>query len=88
MEAVVLSSFVLISQNPMDLIARRRNHLDLQINLLAEKETTRLLQLVQALNAHLKVPGDGISEDKELTEETAIDEPAKQLKEKQAAGQA
>jgi uncharacterized membrane protein len=86
-EAVVLSSFVLISQNRMDLIARRRNHLDLPINLLAEKETTKLLQLVQALNAHLKVPGDGINDDKELTEETAIDDLVKQLKEKEADSQ-
>jgi hypothetical protein len=43
--------------------------------------------LVQALNAHLKVPGDGINDDKELTEETAIDDLAKQLKEKEADSQ-
>jgi uncharacterized membrane protein len=84
-EAVILSSFVLISQNRTDLIATRRNHLDLQINLLAEKEVTKLLQLIQALNAHLKVPGDGIDDDQELIQETAVDDLARQLKEKEAA---
>jgi uncharacterized membrane protein len=35
-EAVFLTSFVLIRQNSMDRQSERRNHLDLQINLLAE----------------------------------------------------
>lgn len=85
-EAVILSSFVLISQNRTDLIATRRNHLDLQINLLAEKEVTKLLRLIQVLNAHLKVPGDGINDDEELTEETAVDDLARELKKKETAG--
>ena len=38
LEAVLLTSFVLIRQNTMDRQFERRNHLDLQINLLAEEE--------------------------------------------------
>jgi uncharacterized membrane protein len=38
LEAVFLTSFVLIRQNSMDRQSERRNHLDLQINLLAEKD--------------------------------------------------
>jgi uncharacterized membrane protein len=34
LEAVLLTSFVLIRQNTMDLRSERRNHLDLQINML------------------------------------------------------
>jgi uncharacterized membrane protein len=83
-EAVILSSFVLIRQNRTDLIANRRNHLDLQINLLAEKEITKVLQLLYALNKHMKVPGHTNSHDMELAEETAVDELAKELKQREA----
>jgi uncharacterized membrane protein len=40
---VIWTSFVLIRQTSMDLQAERRNHLDLQINLLAEMEATSVL---------------------------------------------
>ncbi|MFL6820857.1 MAG: DUF1003 domain-containing protein [Bradyrhizobium sp.] len=87
-EAVILSSFVLIRQNRTELINNRRNHLDLQINLLAEKEVTKVLQLLTAVNEHLKVPGHASREDEELTEETAVEELAQQLKEKEVEGAA
>lgn len=45
-EAIFLSTFVLISQNRMAAIADRRADLDLQVNLLAEHEITRLIHLV------------------------------------------
>src|SRR5438045_2164696 len=48
-EAIFLSTFVLISQNRMAALAERRAELDLQINLLAEHEITRLIQLVDAI---------------------------------------
>jgi hypothetical protein len=40
-EAIFLSTFVMISQNRMDRAARRHAELDLQINLLKEHEITR-----------------------------------------------
>jgi uncharacterized membrane protein len=48
-EAIFLSTFVLISQNRQAAAADRRANLDLQISLLAEHEVTRLLTLVTAL---------------------------------------
>ncbi|RDC63235.1 DUF1003 domain-containing protein [Adhaeribacter pallidiroseus] len=45
-EAIFLSTFVLISQNRMALIADKRADLDLQVSLLAEHEITRLVTLV------------------------------------------
>jgi uncharacterized membrane protein len=74
---------VLIKQNRTETVANRRNHLDLQINLLAEKEITKVLQLIHALNQHLNVPGHELQKDSELLEETAVDDLAKQLKEKE-----
>ncbi len=54
-EAIFLSTFVLISQNRMAELAERRAELDLQINLLAEHEITRLITLADGIAAHLGV---------------------------------
>jgi uncharacterized membrane protein len=51
LEAIVLTSFVLMTQNRMALHADRRAHLDLQVNLLAEQELTAILQMVYSLCA-------------------------------------
>jgi uncharacterized membrane protein len=48
-EAIFLSTFVLISQNRMAAESERRAALDLQINLLAEHEVTKLMSLVSAI---------------------------------------
>jgi uncharacterized membrane protein len=45
LEGVLLSTFVLIRQNRMSQRADHRSHLDLQINLLAEKEITKVCNL-------------------------------------------
>jgi uncharacterized membrane protein len=52
LEAIFLSTFVLVSQNRQSEIADRRAQLDLQINLLAEYEITRLLKLQDAMAKH------------------------------------
>lgn len=49
LEAIFLTSFVLLTQNRMTKQADRRAHLDLQVNLLAEQELTAILQMVYAL---------------------------------------
>lgn len=58
LEAVLLSAFILISQNRETRIADRRNHLDLQINLLAEQETTHTLRLLRAICEKFDIPVD------------------------------
>ena len=55
LEAIFLSTFVLISQNRQALISDKRADLDLHINLLAEHEITRILKLVDAIADHLGV---------------------------------
>ena len=52
-EAVFLSSFILMRQNRMMRRGERRNHLNLQIDLLAEKEITKLIQMTQIGRAHV-----------------------------------
>lgn len=47
LEAIFLSAFILMSQNRDARLAERRNQLDLQLNLLTEQETTRILALLE-----------------------------------------
>ncbi|MGB8167923.1 MAG: DUF1003 domain-containing protein [Chthoniobacteraceae bacterium] len=54
-EAIFLSTFVLITQNRMAVLAEKRNELNLQISLLAEHEVTRLIQLVTQMAAHMEI---------------------------------
>jgi uncharacterized membrane protein len=54
-EAIFLSTFVLISQNRMQAAADKRADLDLQISLLAEHEITKLATLVSAIAEHIGV---------------------------------
>ncbi|MCW3100750.1 MAG: hypothetical protein JWL77_6368 [Chthonomonadaceae bacterium] len=56
LEAIFLTTFVMISQNRQGKIADRRNHLDLQINLLAEQENSKMLAMLEAIMQHLNVP--------------------------------
>jgi uncharacterized membrane protein len=52
-EAIFLSTFILISQNRMASAADKRADLDLQISLLAEHEVTKLTTLVEAIAERL-----------------------------------
>lgn len=74
LEAIFLSTFVLISQNHAGRIADKRADLDLQINLLSEHEVTRLLTLTDAIADHL-----GIQLDKSDNAELEQDVDAKEL---------
>lgn len=58
LEAIFLSTFILISQNHETLLTERRNHLDLQINMLAEQENTKMLDLLQRIAIKVGIPAD------------------------------
>jgi uncharacterized membrane protein len=55
LEAIFLTLFVLASQSRLARQADKRSHLDLQIDLLAEREMTAVLQLLQDSARHLDV---------------------------------
>ncbi len=77
-EAIFLSTFVLISQNRMQAAADKRADLDLQINLLAEHEITRLIHLVSAVaeRVGVSVDGDGDLDEikRDIAPEAVLDE--------------
>ena len=70
LEAIFLSTFILISQNLDSRISERRSHLDLQLNLLSEQENTKMIGMLHAIAA--KVGADLTQDDhlSALSEET------------------
>jgi uncharacterized membrane protein len=55
LEAIFLALFVLGSQNRLARQADKRSHLNLQVDLLAEREMTAVLQLLRDIATHLDV---------------------------------
>ena len=55
LEAIFLALIVLASQDRLGRQADKRGHLDLQIDLLAEREMTAVLQLLEDIARHLQV---------------------------------
>ena len=74
LEAIFLSTFVLIKQNRMSYRAEQWSHLDLQVNLLAEQEATRTLQLVELVCQRLNIPMPGGGDASGLAKPTPIEE--------------
>lgn len=70
-EAIFLSTFVLISQNRMSALADKRAELNLQISLLAEHEVTRLLELVTAMADRMDIDAARHPEMAELAHDIA-----------------
>ena len=65
LEAIFLSTFVLISQNRLSGEAERRADLDLHVGLLTEAELTRVLIMLDAIQDKMGIPND---DDKELAD--------------------
>ena len=53
LEAIFLSTFVLISQNRLAQASERRSELDLQVNLLAEQKATKVLEMLDEMTKQL-----------------------------------
>ena len=87
LEAIFLSTFVLISQNRMSLEDQQRSELDLQINLLTERELTRALIMLDEIQQRLGIARQHDVELEELKKETKPDEVLRQI-EQGAAGDA
>src|ERR1700674_1413996 len=82
-EAVILSSFILMRQNRMMRRGERRDHLNLQVDLLAEKEITTLLKMVRAICERMGL--QSIVEDKdirELSKNTSIESLSRSLEDR------
>ena len=70
LEAIFLSTVVLISQNRLSGEIERRADLDLHIGLLTEHELTRVLQMLDAIQRKMGIDDDEASELADLEMET------------------
>jgi uncharacterized membrane protein len=75
-EGVLIATFVLIKQNRMAAQTDQRDHLNLQIDLLAEQEMTAVLRMLQRISEQLGVPSDDADDARtqKLAEETNVHE--------------
>lgn len=80
-EAIFLSTFVLITQNRMAALADRRADLDLQVSLLAEHEVTRLLTLVRAMAERMGIEESRNPELNELAKDVKPEQVLERLEE-------
>ncbi|WP_311968050.1 DUF1003 domain-containing protein [Bradyrhizobium archetypum] len=70
-EAIFLSTFVLISQNRAKAATDKRDDLDLHISLLTEHELTRLIEMVSSIAEKLEVRTGAEHELAEITKDVA-----------------
>lgn len=83
-EAIFLSTFVLISQNRMMSAAALQSDLDLQVNLLAEHELTRLVTLVDAMARKMGVDAVEADELREIEQDVSPEAVLDELESNQA----
>ena len=82
LEGVLIATFVLIAQNRMSRQSDERDHLNLQISMLAEQEMTLMLKLLRRVSDRLGIPGESEDEERaeKLSEETNVYELVKNLR--------
>jgi uncharacterized membrane protein len=85
-EAIFLSTFVLISQNRMAAAADKRADLDLQVSLLAEHEVTKLVTLVSGIAQRLDVSTQADDELGEITQDVAPEAVLDEIEETDQGG--
>ena len=81
LEAIFLSLLVLMTQNRLTRDADKRAQLDLQINMLAEQESTATLRMLEKICEHLGIDFE-VEEEQYLSNKTDISVLAKTLEEK------
>ena len=78
-QSAYAAPILMISQNRQAKLNERRNHLDLQINMLAEQETTEILRLLRLLCEHSGLRLKEVDGRRGLEEETRHAEIVKQI---------
>ena len=84
LEAIFLSTFVLISQNRLSEETERRADLDLHIGLLTEHELTRVLQMLDAIQDKLDIVDHANSDLADLEMETKPEDVLAEIQRLQA----
>ena len=82
LEAIFLSTFVLVSQNRLTEMSDKRANLDLQINLLTEYEVTKILRLTDAIADHLGLKEGKDPELEQLKQEVSPEKVLQEIEKK------
>lgn len=81
LESIFLSTFILISQNALSAHSERRHKLDLQINLLAEEESTALLKLIDKMAEKMGISKKDRAEVRAMSDDTDPEQVLQQIAE-------
>jgi uncharacterized membrane protein len=77
LEAILLSVFVLMSENAQARHSDRRARVDMQVNILAERGITRLMTLVKDIHEHLGLEPREVEDVEEMERTTRLTRVAK-----------
>jgi uncharacterized membrane protein len=82
LEGVLIATFVLIAQNQMSRHSDRRDHLNLQISMLAEQEMTMVLKQLRRISERLEITPESadVAKAEKLAEETNVFELVQTLR--------
>ncbi len=80
LEAIFLSVIVLVSQNKESEIADLRDELDFEINVRAEDEITKILNILDKIERRLGLPAERDAEFLEMEKKTNIEELEKAIR--------
>jgi uncharacterized membrane protein len=83
LEGVFIAIFVLMAQNRLSRQTDERDHLNLQVDLLAEQEMTLVLKMLRRISKRLDIPPDDADEARaeQLAEQTNVYELVQTLRE-------
>jgi uncharacterized membrane protein len=73
LEAIFLSAFILMTENRQARLSDRRARVNLQIDMIAEREVTKLMQLVVEIHSHLGISAKTDPELEDMKQATNID---------------
>ena len=79
LEAVLLAAFVLMKQNRLGRVADRRDHLDLQVNLLTEQRATQIIQMLDRLSSRFGIDQHADEVSRELGRRVAVEHLVEEL---------
>lgn len=73
LEAIFLSTFILMSENRQGRLADRRARVNLQVDMIAEREVTKMMELIVSIHDHLGIPRPPDKELVQMQEPTNIE---------------
>ena len=79
LEAIFLAIFVLVSQNRESKIADLRQEFDVQVNIIAEREITKVIHMLAYVMNHLNIHYENDTELRQMMRPLNIDEIREQL---------